>query len=85
MHPGYSRLGKAVRDPTRFGNRERNSRVLRRLFAVFVFFQFLYSLEQDFLVCLVTQIVDEAALFCAQQIPRTSYVEILHGDMYAAA
>ena len=47
--------------------------------------QFMDSLTQNFLVRFITQVGNEAALFGTQHVSGPADVQVLHGDMYAAA
>ena len=64
--------------------------VLRPLFVLeelleLLLLQFLHGLLQDAVVGLHADVVDEAALLGAQHVAGTADVEVLHGDVYAAA
>ena len=51
----------------------------------FSLFQFENGLVEDFVVGLKTDVVDETALFCAENVARTANVEVAHGDVDAFA
>ena len=53
--------------------------------AKLIVFQLLNRFAQNLLVGLIAQIGDETALFGSKQIACPPYVEVLHGDVYAAA
>jgi hypothetical protein len=57
---------------------------LEEFLEVFVL-QFAYGLFQDLVVGLEADVVDEAALFRAEQVARATDVQVLHGDVDAAA
>ena len=44
-----------------------------------------HCLVENFLVCLVSQVADESALLCTEQVSGTADVQVLHGDVDAAA
>lgn len=44
-----------------------------------------HGLAEDFLICLVAQVGDKAALLGTEQVAGTAYVEVLHGNVYARA
>ena len=58
--------------------------VLHEVFELF-FLQFLHRLGQDALVHVEAQIVDEPALFRAEEVSRAADVEVAHGDLHAGA
>ena len=47
--------------------------------------QLVHSFGQYLLIGFVTQVGNEAALLCAEHITRAANVEVLHGDVDAAA
>ena len=64
--------------------RGRSWPVLEEFLEVLVL-QFAHGFFEDLVVGLEADVVDEAALFRAEQIARTTDVEVLHGDVDAAA
>jgi hypothetical protein len=59
-------------------------RVVEEVLEVLVL-QFAHGFFEDLVVGLEADVVDEAALFRAEQVARATDVEVLHGDVDAAA